>query len=66
MTTPTPMPKHPLDREWEFLASESEEEEISFLDRMRVPGGWIYRHRTWQTDGPLLKTSIVFAPDGPR
>jgi len=33
---------------------------------MRVPGGWIYRHRTWQTDGPLLNTSIVFAPDGPR
>lgn len=35
------------------------------LDRIRVPGGWIYRDLITSHDGKILSTAICFVPMPP-
>lgn len=48
-----------------------EEDALSDTDKLRIPGGWLYRHRQYHPGatpgsdqtGPLAAMSIVFVPE---
>ena len=59
------------DNQWEIVAQGYDPEPLSpqftryhdhsTLDRIPVPGGWLYR-QTWRYDRKTVTTSITFVP----
>lgn len=50
---------------WEFLAKdESTGYPWGATSRIKVPGGWIYKHQDYYEGGVAI--SMVFVPDAPR
>ena len=52
---------------WESVADDPDRG--SFLSRLEVPGGWLYRLRDWGDDGEdvtIMRVSLTFVPRPPR
>jgi len=49
------------DETWQFV----HETPTTELQRIRVPGGWIYRDLITSYDGKILSTAICFVPMAP-
>jgi hypothetical protein len=45
---------------WELVWSDTEGVPNQHTLRMRVPGGWLYRHNVWRPEGDV--ESMVFVP----
>ena len=49
------------NEDWEPI-TELEERSLSHLQRIRVPGGWLYRETTYR-GGQILTVAMCFVPD---
>jgi hypothetical protein len=47
---------------WEQIWADSSENRPRFTNRMRVPGGWLYRHTVLRPEGKGTIECIAFVP----
>jgi hypothetical protein len=54
----------PVNAEWEGVAFSDNKSHLSFkrtgLERIRVPGGWLYRQMVW--DSEAVAVALAFVP----
>jgi hypothetical protein len=53
-----------MTMQWEIVNDVTAEDMAEYTERMRVPGGWIYRVSVYeQKTGKCTSTALTFVPD---
>jgi len=58
-----------MGEQWERLTDEQIDRDgyvpssLGETDRLRVPGGWLYRTRMWTNNDPHVSIGMTFVPD---